>query len=101
MPGQDFRVELENIFQQLSYLVVLAGCTAMASKPKPVTDVPALGTEQLMLKVKAPDDVVRRKKLSPELREFKRYPVLLQRQMLDYGQRYADACFEAKNGPDY
>ena len=89
MPGQ--QIQLAEWAQQLSGLVVLAGCAAMATpsrKPK-VTTLPAVEPEK-------PVGQKPRKKgnPSPEVQEFMRLPPIIQRQVLDYARNWIDASFE-------
>jgi hypothetical protein len=89
MPGQ--QIQLSDWAQQLSGLVVLAGCAAMATpRPKPkVSVLPAVEPEK-------PAEPKPRKKvnLSPEVQEFMRLPTNIQRQILDYARNWIDANFE-------
>jgi len=87
---------MREFFQQLTSLVMLAGCAALAVQPK---SRPA-NTGQVLFRIGTAENAPRRHRPSPEVQEFKKYPPLLQRQMLDYGRRYVNALFEAKNSPD-
>ena len=89
MPGQ--QIQLAEWAQQLSGLVVLAGCAAMATpsrKPK-VNALPTVAPAK-------PAEPKPRKKStpSPEVQEFMRLPPNIQRQVLDYARNWIDASFE-------
>ena len=90
MPGQ--QIQLADWAQQLSELVVLAGCAAMATpSPKPKVNIlPAVEPE------KPAERKPRKKKdnLAPEVREFMQLPSHVQRQVLDYARNWIDANFE-------
>ena len=83
----------ENWVQQLSDVAVLAGFAYLATPSKPgLTNVPAVvepspnPVEQKPQKKKG--------NLSPEEQEFKRLPLNIQRQVLDYARNWLDANFE-------
>ena len=79
--------------QQLSGLVVLAGCAAMATpKPKPPPKVNVLPS----VEPDKPAEPKPRKKSnpSPEVQEFMRLPPHVQRQVLDYARNWINANFE-------
>lgn len=82
----------ENWVQQLSGLVVLAGCAYIATPSKPrLANVPSVRET-----VSNPTPKLQKKKgnLSPEVREFMQLPLNIQRQVLDYARNWIDASFE-------
>ena len=86
--------DLRDWAQQLSGLVVLAVCAAMAA-PKPgfkVNALPAVGADKPVEK-----PVPKKEYLPPEVQEFMRLPSRIQKQVLGYGKNWIDANFERKD----
>jgi hypothetical protein len=77
--------------QQLSGLVLLAGCAAMAAPgPKARASIlPAAATDAV-----AKPKPRKKNDLSPEAREFMRLPPHIQRQVLGYARNWIEASFE-------
>ncbi len=90
MPEQEVPI-FQDWVQQLSGLVLLAGCAAMATPgPRPKVNIlPAVAADK-------PAEPKPRKKsnLSPEVLEFTQLPPHIQRQVLDYAGNWIDANFE-------
>jgi hypothetical protein len=76
--------------QQLTGLVLLVGCAAMAMpRPKPKINIlPSVEADKPTERKQWKD------KLSPEVREFMKYPPRIQRLALDYVKNWIDANFE-------
>ena len=84
--------DLRDWTQQLSGLVVLAGCAAMATpKPKPPSSAILLLAIEPVNPARKPR---KQNNLSPEVQEFMRLPSHVQRQVLDYARNWIDANFE-------
>ena len=78
------RVPVAEWARQLSDLVLLAGFAAMAV-PKQNPSIKALPAVELE---KSPEPSRKKSTLSPEVREFMRYPLDMQRQALSYLKKW-------------
>jgi len=77
------RVPVAEWARQLSDLVLLAGFTAMAT-PKQTPSIKVLPAVELQ----KPAEPSRKGALSPEVREFMRYPLEMQKQALTYLKKW-------------
>jgi hypothetical protein len=74
--------------RQLAELVLLVGCAYIAApEPKPKADI-------LPVVVETEERSRQDDNLSPEVREFMRLPLNVQKQVLDYARTWIDAHFE-------
>jgi hypothetical protein len=82
-----------NWVQQLSGLVVLAGCAYLSAPSKPgLANVPSVREPASNPTRQKPRN--KKGELSPEVREFMQLPTNIQRQVLDYARNWIDASFE-------
>ena len=87
--------DLRELAEQLSGLVALAGCAAMATPiPKPKSVLRATVLPATVEPANPTRKPRKQSNLSPEVREFMQLPPNIQRQVLDYARNWIDASFE-------